>query len=84
MFLGSNVTTGTPVPGTPAFQTVYSPVLGPGVVLQVPVQMYQPISLSTPSSPHTVVMFAVPFAGGPAISEYPTFLVYTNVTAMSS
>ena len=84
VFLGSNVTTGTPVPGTPAFQTVYSPVLGPGVVLQVPVQMYQPISLSTPSSPHTVVMFAVPFAGGPAISEYPTFLVYTNVTAMSS
>ncbi|MEM4086027.1 MAG: glycosylated S-layer protein, SlaA [Saccharolobus sp.] len=84
VFLGSNVTTGTPVPGTPAFQTVYSPALGPGVVLQVPVQMYQAISLSTPSSPHTVVMFAVPFAGGPAISEYPTFLVYTNVTAMSS
>jgi len=83
-FLGSNVTTGTPVPGTPAFQTVYSPSLGPGVTLQVPVQVYQVISLSTPSEPHTVVMFAVPFAGGPAISLYPTFLVYTNVTAVSS
>ncbi|QXJ36457.1 glycosylated S-layer protein, SlaA [Saccharolobus shibatae] len=83
-FLGSNVTTGTPVPGTPAFQTVYSPSLGPGVVLQVPVQSYQFISLSSPSEPHTVVMFAVPFAGGPAISLYPTFLVYTNVTAVSS
>ncbi|ACP35840.1 conserved hypothetical protein [Sulfolobus islandicus L.S.2.15] len=83
-FLGYNVTTGTPVPGTPAFQTVYSPSLGPGVVLQVPVQSYQFISLSSPSEPHTVVMFAVPFAGGPAISLYPTFLVYTNVTAVSS
>lgn len=83
-FLGYNVTTGTPVPGTPAFQTVYSPSLGPGVVLQVPVQSYQFISLSTPSEPHTVVMFAVPFAGGPAISLYPTFLVYANVTAISS
>ncbi|WP_338600304.1 glycosylated S-layer protein, SlaA [Sulfolobus tengchongensis] len=83
-FLGYNVTTGTPVPGTPAFQTVYSPSLGPGVVLQVPVQAYQFISLSTPSEPHTVVMVAVPFAGGPAISLYPTFLVYSNVTAISS
>ncbi|TRM80003.1 glycosylated S-layer protein, SlaA, partial [Sulfolobus sp. D5] len=84
VFLGSNVTTGTPVPGTPAFQTVYSPTLGPGVVLQVPIQTYQVVSLSTPSEPHTVVMFAVPFAGGPAISLYPSFLVYTNVTAISS
>ncbi len=84
VFLGYNVTTGTPVPGTPAFQTVYSPTLGPGVVLQVPIQTYQVISLSTPSEPHTVVMFAVPFAGGPAISLYPSFLVYTNVTAISS
>jgi len=60
------------------FQTVVPvPVIGPGIVAQVPVQFSQIGTLS--SGYYTVRMFAVPFAGGPVISLYPAQIVFTNV-----
>jgi len=60
------------------FQTVVPvPVIGPGIVAQVPVQFSQIGALS--SGYYTVRMFAVPFAGGPVISLYPAQIVFTNV-----
>jgi hypothetical protein len=60
------------------FQTVVPvPVIGPGIVAQVPVQFSQIGALS--SGYYTVRMFAVPFAGAPAISLYPAQIVFTNV-----
>lgn len=60
------------------FQTVVpEPVIGPGMVAQVPVQFSQIGALS--SGYYTVRMFAVPFAGGPVISLYPAQIVFTNV-----
>ncbi|MCQ4344408.1 MAG: hypothetical protein NO117_05570 [Sulfolobales archaeon] len=60
------------------FQTVVPvPVIGPGIVAQVPVQFSQIGALS--SGYYTVRMFAVPFAGGPVISLYPAQMVFTNV-----
>jgi hypothetical protein len=60
------------------FQTVAPvPVIGPGIVVQVPVQLSQIGALS--SGYYTVRMFAVPFAGGPVISLYPAQIVFTNV-----
>ncbi len=60
------------------FQTVVPvPVIGPGIVAQVPVQFSQIGALS--SGYYTVRMFAVPFAGGPVISLFPAQIVFTNV-----
>jgi hypothetical protein len=60
------------------FQTVVPvPVIGPGIIAQVPVQFSQIGALS--SGYYTVRMFAVPFAGGPVISLYPAQIVFTNV-----
>jgi hypothetical protein len=60
------------------FQTVVPvPVIGPGIVAQVPVQFSQIGALG--SGYYTVRMFAVPFAGGPVISLYPAQIVFTNV-----
>jgi hypothetical protein len=60
------------------FQTVVPvPVIGPGIVAQVPVQFSQIGALS--SGYYTARMFAVPFAGGPVISLYPAQIVFTNV-----
>ncbi|MGC9104869.1 MAG: hypothetical protein ACP5HQ_00330 [Thermoprotei archaeon] len=73
---GKAATAGTPV--LVNFQTVVPvPVIGPGVVAQVPVQFSQIGALST--GYYTVTMFAVPFAGGPVISLYPAEIVFTNV-----
>ena len=46
--------------------------------IEVAVQMSGIISL--PPGTYTIQMFAVPFSQGPAISEYPASLVFTNVT----
>jgi len=60
------------------FQTVVPvPVIGPGIVAQVPVQFSQIGALS--SGYYTVRMLAVPFAGGPILSLYPAQIVFTNV-----
>ena len=73
---GKNTTTTPPV--LVNFQTVVPvPVIGPGIVAQVPVQFSQIGALG--SGYYTVTMFAVPFAGGPVISLYPAKLVFTNV-----
>ena len=73
---GKNATTTPPV--LVNFQTVVPvPVIGPGIVAQVPVQFSQIGALG--SGYYTITMFAVPFAGGPVISLYPAKLVFTNV-----
>ncbi|MCQ4448837.1 MAG: glycosylated S-layer protein, SlaA, partial [Sulfolobales archaeon] len=73
---GKNSTTTTPLLVT--FQTVAPvPVIGPGTVVQMPVQLSQIGALS--GGYYTVRMFAVPFAGGPVISLYPAQVVFTNV-----
>ena len=46
--------------------------------IEVAVQMSGIIAL--PAGSYTITMFAVPFAQGPTISEYPASLVFTNVT----
>jgi len=72
---GKNSLTAPPLLIT--YQTVFSPVMGPGTILQVPVQFSQMGELS--SGYYTIRMFAVPFAGGPVISLYPAQIVFTNV-----
>ena len=61
-----------------SFQTIVPiPVIGPGIVAEVPVLPAQIGALGT--GYYTITMFAVPFAGGPVISLYPAKLVYTSV-----
>jgi len=48
--------------------------------IEVAVQMSGIIAL--PAGSYTIQMFAVPFAQGPTISEYPASLVFTNVTIL--
>ena len=81
-YIASVVQLGEDNPEGPAvllnFQTVVPvPVIGPGIVAQVPVQFSQIAALG--SGYYTITMFAVPFAGGPVISLYPAKLVFTNV-----
>ena len=73
---GKNSTTTAPV--LINFQAVkVVPAIGPGIVVQLPVQISQ-ISALGPGY-YTITMFAVPFAGGPVISLYPAELVFTDV-----
>jgi hypothetical protein len=88
VYAGAKVNPSSPgsLPLLVNFQTVV-PAGGPfipGNVVQVPVQL----AGTTPLKPgsYTVVFFAVPYASpvAPAISDYPTFLVISNVTVKSS
>jgi hypothetical protein len=84
---GFNVQTATPTVTTVYFsyQAVRAyPALGIGTpvpYLLVYVQL-EGIS-SLPAGQYVIVLSAVPFAQGPVLSEYPTELIFTNVTITS-
>ncbi|BCU69311.1 hypothetical protein [Stygiolobus caldivivus] len=80
-----NVSIGAPEPSAPlvyySYQAVVAkPALGIGTPvpnLLVYVQLNGIASL--PPGKYVIVLFAVPYAGGPALSEYPVSLIFTNV-----
>ena len=77
---GANASTAAPVYYYSYQAVVAKPALGSTAqpYIEVAVQMSGIITL--PPGTYTVEMYAVPFAQGPVISEYPASLVFTNVT----
>ena len=81
---GVNASTTAPVVYYSYQAVVAKPALGTPSqpYIEVAIQMNGIESLSK-GQHYTVELFAVPFAQGPAISDYPAMLVFTNVSVIS-
>ncbi|BAB67302.1 S-layer protein SlaA [Sulfurisphaera tokodaii] len=77
---GVNASVTSPVVYYSYQAVVAKPALGSSAVPYILVAVQMQGILSLPPGSYTVTMYAVPFAVGPAISEYPVNLVFTNVT----
>ncbi|BFI76283.1 hypothetical protein [Sulfurisphaera ohwakuensis] len=77
---GVNASVTSPVVYYSYQAVVAKPALGTSAVPYILVAVQMQGILSLPPGSYTVTMYAVPFAVGPAISEYPVNLVFTNVT----
>lgn len=80
---GINASTSAPVVYYSYQAVVAKPALGSQLqpYIEVTIQMNGIESLQT--GQYTVEVVAVPFAQGPAISDYPSAIIFTNVTVLS-
>jgi len=77
---GANASTAAPVVYYSYQAVVAKPALGSTLQPYIEVAVQMSGILSLPPGTYTVQMYAVPFAQGPVISEYPVSLIFTNVT----